>query len=633
MEVLINEKINIKVVCPYCEMADYFNGLNTENIKIDAKTINNKSEIQKFIQKNEKNTDVFLSSGSSVSFIRKNTSIPVVNIKITNFDLIKAINSEKIKKDTKIICLSYYKDSFELDEIKSIFKLKNDIIQIKYSIPEDIRLPLQNAKNKGGSLVIGGGCTEEYSDELLLKRILLKSSNEAMNNAIEEAINIVLVGKREREKIARLNTTLNFIKQGIVVTDIYNTVTLCNDAAAIILNLDKNKILDKDISNFIGNNELYSDSTDRVLKINDSMIATSTVDIKVNDTLIGHVNSFDKASTIQKLERKIRDTNHKKGLIAKYNFDNIITKDKKMESLKTLADKYAKTDGTILINGESGTGKELFAQSIHNSSNRREWPFVAVNCGAIHENLLESELFGYANGAFTGAKKEGKMGLFELAHRGTIFLDEIGEMPLSLQASLLRVIQEKEVMRVGSNEVTPIDIRIVCATNRDLREEIAKGNFREDLYYRLNVFNLKVPALRERREDISLISEQLLTRFGVDNKEKVISIIKDCPRTYPWRGNIRELENVIRRLSLLTEFNDFDINDIKYTEFIDSVESVTEEYSLEINLNNTLKNIVKAVEFKIISKLLDDDYTMEEILNKLDISRASYMRKKSQIRD
>lgn len=633
MEVLNNEKINISIVSPYSEMADYFNNLKDKRININAKTINDKQEIKEFIKENEATTDVFLSGGSSVSFIRENTNIPVVDIKITNFDLIKAINGIEINDNTQIVCLSYYKDVFDLEEIKSIFKLKKNILQIKYIIPEDIKDSLKKAKELGGNLVVGGGCTEIYSKNLSLKSILLKSSDEAMNKAIEDAINIFNVRKKEIEKNVKLNTILNFIKQGIIVTDINNKITICNTEAAKILNVNKEEILDKNITNILGISENSTElSSDGIININGKMVATSTIEIKINDTLIGRVNSFDKASTIQKLERKIRNNNHKKGLVAKYNFDNIITKDKNMEKIKKMAMKYAKTNATILIYGESGTGKELFAQSIHNQSDRHDWPFVAVNCGAINENLLESELFGYDKGAFTGAKKEGKVGLFELAHRGTIFLDEIGELPLSLQASLLRVIQEKEIMRVGSNEITPIDIRIVCATNKDLRQEVLKGRFREDLYYRLNVFNISVPALRDRRADIPLISKELLNRFGVFNKEEVIEIIKKCPSNYAWRGNIRELENVIRRLSLMVEFSDFDIDNIDYKSFIDGMGNYENEYSLKINMNNNLKEIIKEVEFKIINKLLEDGYKMEDILDKLEISRASYMRKKSQIR-
>lgn len=634
MGFLNNNKINISVVSPYSDMSVYFNTFDDERVNIKAKTINAKTYIREFIKENEKTTDVFLSGGSSVSFIRENTNIPVVDIKITNFDLIKAINSLEIQDDMKIICLSYYKDIFDLNEIKNIFKLKNDILQIKYISTEDIKKPLKEAKKMGGNIAIGGGCTEVYSEELGIKNILLKTSNEAMNNAIEEAINIFNVRKKELEKNARLNTILNFVKQGIVVSDIDNKINICNQEAAKILGVKKEDILDKDITSILNiSDDSIETSRDNLVNINGKMVATSTVEIKIDDTLIGRVNSLDKASTIQKLERKIRNVNHKKGLIAKYTFDNIITKDIKMENIKKMAGKYAKTDATILIYGESGTGKELFAQSIHNESDRKEWPFVAVNCGAIHENLLESELFGYENGAFTGARKDGKIGLFELAHKGTIFLDEIGELPLSIQASLLRVIQEKEVMRVGSNEVTPIDIRIACATNRDLRKEVLEGRFREDLYYRLNVFNINIPPLRERKEDIPLISEQLLKRFGVINRKEVIKIIKKCPSGYAWRGNIRELENIIRRLSLIVEFDDFKLEDIDYKSFMDGIETCDKEYNLDVNLDNSLKEIVKEVELKVINKLLDDGYTMQEVLDKLDISRASYMRKKSQIRD
>jgi len=207
-----------------------------------------------------------------------------------------------------------------------------------------------------------------------------------------------------------------------------------------------------------------------------------------------------------------------------------------------------------MITGDSGTGKELFAQSIHNLSSRCNAPFVAVNCAALPENLLESELFGYEEGAFSGAKKGGKIGLVELAHHGTLFLDEIGEMPLPLQARILRMIQEKEVMRLGGDKIIPVNVRILVATNQDLTHLISIKKFREDLYYRLNVLPLHLPPLRERPEDISRLVEHFIRKQGV--KRSVIKRISDeamqMLKEYPWLGNVRELANVVERLVLLS---------------------------------------------------------------------------------
>jgi transcriptional regulator with PAS, ATPase and Fis domain len=240
-----------------------------------------------------------------------------------------------------------------------------------------------------------------------------------------------------------------------------------------------------------------------------------------------------------------------------------------MQQILLKAKKYAKTDSTILITGESGTGKELMAQSIHNAGLRKDGPFVAVNCAAISESLLESELFGYADGAFTGAKKGGKPGVFELAHGGTLFLDEIGEISTKIQAILLRVLQEKEIMRVGGDRMIPVDVRVIAATNKDLWESVQKGLFREDLFFRLNVLRLQMPSLRERKDDIPLILNRLLRQHKVSflTWEQLPEMLKQFFLDYDWPGNIRQLENVVERMVLnldtLTQIEDF-IEEILY---------------------------------------------------------------------
>lgn len=245
---------------------------------------------------------------------------------------------------------------------------------------------------------------------------------------------------------------------------------------------------------------------------------------------------------------------HDQGLMAKYQFTDIMGGSLLLINTITQARKFARTRSTVLITGESGTGKELFAQSIHNESDRRRGPFVAVNCAALPENLLESELYGYEEGAFTGAKRGGKPGLFELAHGGTIFMDEIGELGPQLQVRLLRVIQQKEVMRVGGDKVMSVDVRIITATNRNLLEAVKKGNFREDLYYRLNVLPLNVPPLRERTEDIPPLFTHFLNRNRAGKAlgnipAQILSRLKG----YSWPGNVRELENLVERYCAIGE--------------------------------------------------------------------------------
>lgn len=258
------------------------------------------------------------------------------------------------------------------------------------------------------------------------------------------------------------------------------------------------------------------------------------------------------AATVDQLKQELAyyKGELRRQLGAYYRFEQIAGSSPKMQAVKNLAQKVAKTDTTVLITGESGTGKELFAHAIHAASRRAMGPFIRVNCAAIPDSLLESELFGYDEGAFTGALRKGKKGRFELAHHGTILLDEIGDMPLALQAKLLRVLQEKEVERVGGTRPVPVDVRVIASTNRDLAAQIKEGKFREDLFYRLNVVTLKLPSLRERLEDLPALVqdllEQLMDATGLIVRE-IDDDVWDALRGYSWPGNVRELRNVLER--------------------------------------------------------------------------------------
>lgn len=250
-----------------------------------------------------------------------------------------------------------------------------------------------------------------------------------------------------------------------------------------------------------------------------------------------------------------------KGHIAHKTLDDIIGVSSAIQACKNKAIRYANADSTVLILGETGTGKEMFAQSIHNLSRRSQCPFVAVNCAALTPSLLESELFGYVKGAFTGARNEGKTGIFEFAHLGTIFLDEIGELPLDLQSRLLRVIQEKQVVRVGDDRVIPVDVRILTATNRNLALEVEQNRFREDLYYRLNVLELRIPSLYERTADIPVLVHYFVAQkcreAGVEPiqvPEKIICLFQQMS----FKGNIRELINLVERALVVGKFTELD---------------------------------------------------------------------------
>ena len=253
-----------------------------------------------------------------------------------------------------------------------------------------------------------------------------------------------------------------------------------------------------------------------------------------------------------------------KQLNRKQSFDSIIGKSSAITTVVDSARKVATTDATVLLTGETGTGKEVFAQAIHHASKRNKNNFIAINCSAFGKDLLENELFGHKAGAFTGALKESK-GIFEEANQGTVFLDEIGEMPLDLQAKLLRVLESGEFLKVGDSKPIKTDVRIIAATNRDLETEIEKGNFREDLYYRINIFQIKLPSLRERVADIELLVNFFLKSFSLKTGKNIISMSPDylkALKNHPWKGNIRELRNVIERSVILTDSSELEVDSL-----------------------------------------------------------------------
>src|SRR6056297_1329345 len=335
--------------------------------------------------------------------------------------------------------------------------------------------------------------------------------------------------------------------------------------------------------------------------------------IIVDDELKGSVAVAHDVSEIKKLTEEL---NQAKQIIrqisAKYSFKDIVGSSDNMKNVINQAEKASKTPITVLLRGESGTGKELFAHAIHNNSERSNQKFIRVNCSALSDNILESELFGYTEGAFTGAKKGGKKGLFEEADRGTIFLDEIGKISMNLQSKLLRVIQEKEILRVGGTQPVNIDVRIIVATNIDLEKAIHQDNFREDLYYRLNVFPIFVPPLRERKEDIPFLIHHIITKFNQEYGRSVQGCSKEAIhylKEYEWPGNVRELENIIGRAMINLGLNE----DIIRKEHIPDITGENDEqgrvisqpdsYSLN---NNSLKEIVKRTEKEVIKKALKE---------------------------
>lgn len=397
-------------------------------------------------------------------------------------------------------------------------------------------------------------------------------SKETICETIERARDILKTKRAETEKnkenllrMEQYKVVFNFTNDAILAMDENGIIIAANDMVYKFLRRDKSDRLEgKRIDSVVPETKMIKAMEKPTGDIGDVFdlpactVLTHRIPIEIDGKCRGVVSTFQDLAVLQEHEKNARVSfmKNKKGFSAKYTFDDIKGSSHAIKEAKNIAQSYAASSSTVLILGETGTGKELFAQSIHNAGKCANGPFVAVNCAAIPKNLLEAEFFGYEEGSFTGASKGGKAGVFEMAHKGTIFLDEIGEMPLEMQVQLLRVIQEKEVRRIGSDKVLPIEVRVIAATNRNLQEEVRKGNFREDLYYRLNVLQLNIPPLRERKEDIREISESFLKSFDYKkfkSNEALWSEIIDELENYEIKGNIRELQNMLERISVMMD--------------------------------------------------------------------------------
>lgn len=384
---------------------------------------------------------------------------------------------------------------------------------------------------------------------------------------------------------SRFFELLNVIDEGIIATDVNGIIFALNKKASEIFKLNP-KNIGTNVLSVIRHPSIKKAIEKKVLidqeliNINDNYISFQVVPVKTAGDITGFLmiaNIFEEKERSQhKLRTKLLSKGHK----ARYTFESIIGVSDIIEDTKNMAKRMARSNSSILITGESGVGKELFAQAIHNASNRKNYQFVAINCAAIPDNLLESELFGYEEGAFTGAKKGGKMGMFEIAHNGTLFLDEIGEMPLQLQSRLLRVIQEREVMRIGGENIIHVNIRIIAATNKNLKQLVKEGKFRSDLYYRLNVLPLAIPPLRERGNDVLVlfehIREQISATYRLSDKSKNFLL------RYNWEGNLRELRNCIEYLAYL-EKETIEVNDLN--------KFLTSNDNTDYNMTNNLENV------------------------------------------
>lgn len=492
------------------------------------------------------------------------TYLPIVDVEADFQDIINAwakVKQRGIKPSRVAVFLVHSNpvlryESLE-EELSVIFDA--DVRIVKYSTRSEYE-PLMNSLKSEVDLIIAGEKSIEVCRKYDIPNEFMELGLNNKMSGVEQALSIARAEIESRARNKRLQEIINFSEEGIILLDKEARIAEYNRAANKILNIgpsmrgEKFSVWNAFPENvFEGREDDLLSLDNEILKLRDGRtLVISTKLLEVGKNVEGAIITVRETKEIEEIERKIRKKENDRGNVAKYDLSSIIGISSEIKECKNLLRRFGKFDGNVLITGETGTGKELFAQSIHNESARKKEPFFAINCAALPTSILESELFGYSEGSFTGAAKGGKPGIFELAHGGTLYLDEITEMDLSCQSKLLRVIQEREVRRVGDSKIIPVDVRIIAASNRDIWQEVVENRFREDLYYRLNIMTIKAPPLRARKADIMILIDYFKDfygeKYGGHFDIRFTRRAEEYLRNYPWHGNVRELQNFVERL-------------------------------------------------------------------------------------
>lgn len=516
--------------------------------------------------------DAFVSAGSNASILRAGLQAPVATIQLGGFDLMQAlIKARRVSKRVGVVM--YGQTIPELDEVKDLLNI--EVSQYAYQTPDDARQRFELLRREGFDVIVGSSLVVELAEQAGLHALLAYSLT-SIRKGFEDAIELARVARLEAGRYEQLNGVLHNLQEAVLAVDRDNRIIAVNPPMQQLLGHAPARLLGRSLE--VMQPELSLQPTldhgleerARVQRFAQRDWVVNRTPIREHGEIVGAALTLYDARAIQEADTSLRMQHGRRQSAARHRFASLVGHSPAFVRAVQTAQRFARNDLTVLIAGESGVGKELFAQSIHNESARAGRPFVAVNCAAFPEALLESELFGYEEGAFTGSRRGGKRGLFETAHTGTLFLDEIGDMPLHLQTRLLRVLQEREITRLGATAPIPVDVRVIAATHQPLHEMIAERRFRQDLYYRINTLRLALPPLRDRREDVALLAQVLVERclqrlMATLDARRALAPLMPRLMAYGWPGNVRELENLAERIAVfLSQFDR--LEDISYDE-------------------------------------------------------------------
>jgi PAS domain S-box-containing protein len=593
----------VAIITPVASMADVARSVVEENGYSNVEIIGGDLNLWKGVEAGRRAIDagakVLVSRGGTYDLIKSELDIPVVEIKVTAFDLIESFKIAKEGGATGLVGVIGFKNIISGAEVVAeVMGLRAACFEMTEK--SNIAAEVEALIKQGIRVFVGDGNVQDAVARHQCTTILVKSGRQAFQHAIQQAKSILQASRLQKEKAQQFATIIDFVHDGIVAIDRSGRITVFNSASEKITGYNKHKALGKKITEVIPETKLLNILETEQSEIGDiqrlddhTVIASNRVPVIVDGEVLGAVATYQDITEVQKLEQKIRIRLSEKGFVAQYSFDGIIHESVAISDCIRTAKKFAMYDTSVLICGPSGVGKELFAQGIHNCSPRRNSPFVAINCAALPESLIESELFGYVEGSFTGATKKGKAGLFEMAHGGTILLDEISELPLLLQGRLLRVLQEKQVMRIGDNKLIPVDVRIICATNRDLRSLVSQNLFRVDLYFRIAILGLFIPPLRERVEDIVVLSDYFVKEYSRRYRKYSLVLAADAIeylRHYHFEGNVRELQGMIERAVVICEGKTIGARDLMVMP-VSILDPNAEGYGLAFSEGRTLRSL------------------------------------------
>ena len=514
---------------------------------------------------------VAISRGGFYEIICARIDMPVVEVKVTAFDLIDVFKLIQQSGDTGPISVIGHRNViYGADIVAGVMGLKAECFQT--TDKSEIEKRVASQIKRGIRIFVGDNNVKSLAERPGCKVFLVHSGEQAMLTALQQAGDILHASRLQKERAQQFAAIIDFVHDGIVAVDNQGKIKVFNHAAEKIIGFPRSDAIGKEITEIIPETRILDilesphPDTGQIKRLDErTVVVSNRVPVVVDNEIRGAVLTYQAISEVQNLEHKIRVRLSEKGFAAQYEFVHIIHTSRVISECIHSAKKFSRVDASILFLGDSGVGKELFAQAIHNESRRRNFPFVAINCAVLPEALIESELFGYVEGSFTGAARKGKAGLFEMAHGGTIFLDEINELPVTLQNRLLRVLQERQVMRLGDDKLIPIDIRVICASNRDLRDMVDQNTFRSDLYFRIAILNLYIPPLNERVEDIDFLSAHFLKVFSERYRKEVVELSEaalEFIRHYEFKGNVRELRGMIERAVIVCEGKTIRVEDL-----------------------------------------------------------------------